>query len=41
MLQPLQAGEEAEQAARFSRGADPVGEVGAPLGAFLRFWACY
>lgn len=29
MLQPLQAGEEAEQAAGFSRGADSVREVGA------------
>lgn len=32
MFQPLQAGEEAEQAAGFSRGADPVGEVSATRG---------
>lgn len=32
MFQPLQAGEEAEQAAGFSRRADPGGEVGASLG---------
>lgn len=40
MFQSLQAGEEAQQAVGFSRGADSGGEVGASQGPF-RLFICF